>query len=133
MSFLNPCTPNIYRWGFVDNDNISSSEHLERDGIHLNPIGVKTLAMNIISHLRGENPQRGNHAANSRPLSSVFNPRYTQREEQFQQLNQSQTPPSYSNVLKRNTSAEPMLSHFTNYSGCFNKITTGKCVGSTGL
>lgn len=39
-------------WGFVDNSNISSSNHLNRSGLHLNKSGTSRLARNFINYLR---------------------------------------------------------------------------------
>lgn len=40
-------------WREIDNGNIRPDLHVGRDGIHLNEDGVRFLARNLISHLRG--------------------------------------------------------------------------------
>ena len=39
-------------WGFIDNRNINT-DHLMTDGIHVNSVGVRLLAKNIITHIAG--------------------------------------------------------------------------------
>ena len=39
-------------WGFVDHSNISTSNHLNRSGLHLNKSGTSRLAQNFINYLR---------------------------------------------------------------------------------
>ena len=39
-------------WGFVDHSNISTSNHLNRSGLHLNKSGTSRLARNFIDYLR---------------------------------------------------------------------------------
>ena len=39
-------------WGFIDNRNINT-DHLMTDGVHLDSVGVRVLAKNIITHIAG--------------------------------------------------------------------------------
>ena len=39
-------------WGFVDHSNISTPNHLNRSGLHLNKSGTSRLAQNFINYLR---------------------------------------------------------------------------------
>ena len=39
-------------WGFIDNRNINT-DHLMTDGVHVNSVGVRLLAKNIITHIAG--------------------------------------------------------------------------------
>ena len=39
-------------WGFIDNTNINA-DHLMPDGVHLDSVGVRILAKNIITHIAG--------------------------------------------------------------------------------
>ena len=39
-------------WGFIDNTNINA-DHLMPDGVHLDSVGVRLLAKNIITHIAG--------------------------------------------------------------------------------
>ena len=39
-------------WGFVHHSNISTSNHLNRCGFHLNKAGTSRLARNFINYLR---------------------------------------------------------------------------------
>eukprot|EP00057_Strongylocentrotus_purpuratus_P022147 XP_011676621.1 PREDICTED: uncharacterized protein LOC580602 [Strongylocentrotus purpuratus] len=41
-----------HKWGLIENMNVRPDGHLDIDGIHLNPAGVKVLARNIADHLR---------------------------------------------------------------------------------
>ena len=39
-------------WNVIDNDSISTDAHIAVDGVHMNSLGVKVLAQNIIQHIR---------------------------------------------------------------------------------
>ena len=55
-------------WDFIDNTNITL-DHLVSDGVHLNTIGVRLLATNIIQHIGGS-------SAKASPRTSVINPNH---------------------------------------------------------
>ena len=77
-----------HKWSFIDNENINPNDHLEHDGIHLNPSGIKALARNIIGHLRG-NLQRGDPPASVNSPSRFSHEAPIQRREQpFQRREQ---------------------------------------------
>ena len=49
-------------WGFIDNRNINT-DHLMTDGVHVNSVGVRLLAKNIITHIAG--PSECSHRSTS--------------------------------------------------------------------
>ena len=43
-----------HEWGFVDHNNITTDQHLNRSRLHLNRSGTSLLSQNFISYINGQ-------------------------------------------------------------------------------
>lgn len=62
-------------WGFINNGHINDSQHLGRDGVHLNRSGLRLLAGNISRHIYGYRLERGQNRAPSAPNAPAMGQR----------------------------------------------------------
>ena len=108
-------------WKFIDNSNITPTQHISYDGVHLNGSGVKILAKNLINHLspvvRKGSMGNANRPSPSHPHPSSTNPGETESKA-YRHDNES----LYSQITQDNQH-RPLSEHQRHpqsYSGCYN-------------
>ena len=86
-------------WSVISNDNISTDQHIAGDGVHLNAIGTRVFAENIIAHLR-------NDARGTRPTVDDHGTHMStnQQQQRFQDQRPNRQRRSYADAMMEQAS-----------------------------